>query len=47
MTSGEEVVNTVDEEIVLLLQSAAPGNLGKAGGSKAKAGGWSMVWVRP
>lgn len=46
MTS-EKVVNTVNELIVLLLQDAAPGKLGKAGGSKAKPGGQYMVWKRP
>lgn len=45
--NSEKVVNTVNEEIVLLLQDAAPGKLGKAGSSKAKPGGHCMVWIRP
>lgn len=40
-------MNTVNEEIVLLLQDAAAGKLGKAGGSKAKPGDQCMVWIRP
>lgn len=45
--SSEQVVNTVNEKIVLPLQDAAPGKLGKRGGSKAKPGGQCMVWIRP